>query len=452
MAAALVAVLAPLALDAAPHAAAGTAAGWTVSRLPLAPHAAYSFSEPGVAAGAGGLLVANACTANSGSPSTFWRSTDFGRTWSAGFPVGSSAIGCGDSDAAVGGHGWVYSLTLGTGVSVYRSPDGGRHWHGPASFPPPHGADQPDRPWLVVPPHHPGQVLMFNSEVGGNIVMWRSTDHAATFAGPTLVTGGLNSQTALALGSRPLVDPGRPSRLSLFYETAGGAAATQPTGVPPGQFPLSQLWVATSDDLGRHWTNTLVLDVATAFGVSQGSLGHLLPASAVDPAGHVFVVVSARLGDSTATHLFLVHSAARGWSRPTQVDRGMPSNVFPAVAATGIGRLAVSWYASSARDFNDPSARWVEKVATTKRVTSAAPAFRRVQLSGARPVHVGAIDSAGAIGNDLGANWALRDFQSVTVDSCGHPHVTWAADYRQHRTYAATTLPFCAPQSPAGRR
>src|SRR3954453_15139079 len=74
-----------------------SARGWQVNRLPVAPHAATSFSEPGVAAGPHGWLVENACTANSGSPSTFWRSLDDGRTWSRGFPIGSSAIGCGDS-------------------------------------------------------------------------------------------------------------------------------------------------------------------------------------------------------------------------------------------------------------------------------------------------------------------------------------------------------------------
>jgi hypothetical protein len=43
-------------------------------------------------------------------------------------------------------------------------------------------------------------------------------------------------------------------------------------------------------------------------------------------------------------------------------------------------------------------------------------------------VHVGGIDTAGAIGSDLGANWGLRDFQSIALDACGRPHLAWAKD------------------------
>src|SRR4051812_34947556 len=58
--------------------------GWTVSVLP-AGASASSFSEPGIAAGHGGTLVANACTANSGSQATWWHSRDYGANWSKGF-------------------------------------------------------------------------------------------------------------------------------------------------------------------------------------------------------------------------------------------------------------------------------------------------------------------------------------------------------------------------------
>lgn len=423
------------------YAAAATAQprgdGWRVTTLPVAPHAPSSYSEPGIATGPDGALVANACTANAGGPSTFWLSRDDGRTWSTGFPVGTSSIGCGDSDAVFGSDGYLYSLTLGTGVSVYASRDG-KHWT-EASFPPPHGEDQPDRPWLVTLPQDPSTVLMFNSEGGGNVVEWRSTDHAKTFTGPIAVTGGDNSEAALTLGSRPLVDPRNNQRLHMFYETVGAAALEQSLG--SSQFPLSQLWEASSSDGGRTWTNTQVMDVTKAFGVGTGSLGHLLPATAVDARGTLYAVVAARLGDSTATHLYLLHSAqGGGWSAPVRLDRGAPSNVFPAVAVGAPGDVFVSWYTSPAADFNDSDARWFEEYAESTDGLAAHPVFAQQRLGDAVPVHVGAIDNMGAVGNDLGQNWGLRDFQSIVVDACGRPHVVWARDYRGTMTFTATTF------------
>ena len=425
--------------------ASGAAAGdvgdrWRVSVLPVQVHGQSSYSEPGIAVGPHHVLIANACTANAGGPSTFWLSRNDGRSWTTGFPVGTSAIGCGDSDAVVGSDGWFYSLTLGTGVDVYRSPDG-QHWQGPASFPPPHGSDQPDRPWLVTFPRHPGRVLMVNSEVGGNVIAWRSTDHAKTFTGPVPVTGGTNGEAALLLGSRPLVDPHDDATVHMFYETVGAAALSQSVGASgPSQFPLSQLWEATSRDGGRSWSNTEVLDVTTAFGVDAGSIGHLLPATAIDRDGTIYVVLSVRLGDSGATHLYLIRSTARGsWTTPVRVDRGAPSNVFPAVAVSAPGHVFVSWYSSPAADFDANDARWFESVAMTTDALSTHPRFVQRRLGGDVPVHVGPIDNMGNVGSELGQNWGLRDFQSIVVDACGHPHVTWARDYKGARTYTATT-------------
>lgn len=418
-------------------------AGWRISALRLPGHGGSSFSEPGIAVGPHGTMMGNACTANSGRPATFWRSDDRGRTWSRGFPIGGSAIGCGDADAAIGSDGYHYALILGTGVDVYRSRHG-KTWHGPASFPPPHGADQPDRPWLVTVPRHPAEVLMFNSEGGGNIVEWRSTDHARTFTGPIPVSSGANSQAALTLGSRPLVTRRHPERLRLFYETAGPAGSAGPLqSGGPSQFPLTQLWEAGSRDGGRTWRSRMVLDVTTTFGVNHGTIGHLLPATAVDPAGHAYVVLSVQLGTGTRTHLYFLHSTRRGWSKPFRIDRGTPSNVLPALAVWRRGRVFVSWYASSDPNFDDAQARWSEAFATSYDGRSRHPRFRQVTLSGSTPVHVGAVENAGAVGSDLGQNWALRDFQSLAVDRCGHPHVTWASDYRSERTYAATTAIAC---------
>src|SRR5205807_1224879 len=156
--------------------------------------------------------------------------------------------------------------------------------------------DQPDRPWLTVDPRHPADVDVVNSEGGGNIVIWRSTDHGATFAGPTTVTSGPNSQAALALSSRPLFDPTDDRRMLMLYETASpaGVAASQ-TGSPPYEFPMTQIWLAETRDAGLTWTNHLVLDTsALPDPTTHGTVAHLLVASAIDHSGNLFAAFSLR--------------------------------------------------------------------------------------------------------------------------------------------------------------
>src|SRR5207302_3536447 len=100
-----------------------------------------------------------------------------GRQWPKGRDLDTTGASTGDADAAIGTDGFLYALNLGYNpnppgqpanptVLVFRSSQG-RHWLGPASFPSPHGADQPDRPWLAVDPGRPARVEVFNSEVGG---------------------------------------------------------------------------------------------------------------------------------------------------------------------------------------------------------------------------------------------------------------------------------------------
>ncbi len=235
----------------------------------------------------------------------------------------------------------------------------------------------------------------------------------------------------------------------MFYATAtaSGLRAPDPSSYRPYEFPLSQLWLAGSTDAGRTWTNRMVLDVSRDFGTpgQSGSIAHLLPAAAVDHAGNVYVVLSVRTDPSPQTHLFVLHSTDRGstWTRPSRVDAGSGSNVMPAVAAGPDGALFVSWYGSPAADFRDPAASWTEMFAQGANPLAAVPAFASGPVGGPNPVHLGGIDTAGAVGSDVGANWGLRDFQGITVDSCGRPHLAWAVDHGGNRTVTATTTAEC---------
>jgi hypothetical protein len=431
---------------------------WTVVTLP-APVATggvpASFAEPGIVIGADGTALVDAASANTGAPPAFWLSHDAAATWGPGHDVDASGASTGDADAAIGSDGWMYALNLGyttspppaqpsnPTVQVYSSRDGAQ-WSGPATFPPPHGVDQPDRPWLAVDPRHPADVDVVNSEVGGNIVMWRSTDHGATFAGPTPVTGGANGQAALALSSRPLFDPSADGRLFMLYETTSTAAGVlDPSGY---EFPMTQVWLAESTDSGSSWTNTLVLDAsALPDPAMDGTVAHLLVASAIDPSGNLFTAFALRPSAGTATHVEVIHSTDHGqsWSSPVQVAAATASNVMPALAAGAGGSIDISWYGSPAADFRDTSARWSEMFAESSNALSAQPSFTVSQVTGVQPVHVGALDTAGAVGSDAGANWGLRDFQSLALDACGQPHPVWADDVGHVTQTAASGAVAC---------
>ncbi len=444
----------------APVTAAGRAAPsfrWSTTTLPVpagAPPA--SFAEPGIVFGRGRTAIVSAAQANAGVPPTWWISRDDGRTWATGRDLDPTAAFTGDADAAIGPDGHLYVLNLGYAdppeepfsprVQVFASPDG-KTWHGPAAFPPPHGTDQPDRPWLVADPRHPGSVFMFNSEGIGNVVVWRSADHARTFSGPTLVTG-LEHVASLALTSRPLIDPVRRDRLYLLYATGAlsdlaGVPSPQ-AGQPAREFPLPQLWLATSEDAGRTWTNHLALDVVEAFGPSArgGSLAHVLPALAIDRAGTLYSAFSLRLGTGTETHIYLTHSRDGGasWSAPARIDApGTGSNVMPALVAGGPGRVALSWYGSASPDFTSEDAMWAEMFAQVVNAATDHPVIRRSRVSGARPVHTGGINAAGNLGSRL-YDWSLRDFQSIAIDRCGMAHLVWGDDARGGSTVTARQI------------
>ena len=444
---------------------------WRVETLPPPPGGApFSSAEPGLAIGPDGTAIVDAASANSGAPPTFWILHQGRGAWDRGRDVDSTGASTGDADVAAGADGFLYALNLGYNpnppgqpanptVMVYRSRDG-RSWLGPASFPIPHGLDQPDRPWLIVDPHHPSTVDVVNSEGGGNVVIWRSADHGASFAGPYPVSGGANSQAALALGSRPLFDPIQDGRIFMLYETAApaGVLAAAMAGTPVYEFPMTQLWLAMSTDSGLTWNNRLVLDTTTLPAPRQGAtLAHLLVASAIDPAGTLYAAVSLRDPGATQTELDLVHSVDHGatWSPPVHVDAPTASNLMPALVVSPDGVLYLSWYGSAATDFRAASATWVEMFAEMREPLAPHPQVAVGRVSGDTPVHVGGIDTAGTVGSDLGANWGLRDLQSIAVDRSGSPHPVWADDNGTQATQTGVlqsgddAVPPARPSTPA---
>ena len=146
------------------------------------------------------------------------------------------------------------------------------------------------------------------------------------------------------------------------------------------------------------------------------------------------------MGDSTETHIQLIHSLDRGlhWSKPVRVDSGdLRSNVMPALAVGAMGGADLSWYGSPSPDFTDSRAEWVEEFAQTSNGLSTTPIFTQTQVSEGGPVHIGSVDSSGNPGSNL-YDWDLRDFQAIAIDGCGTAHLVWTDDTGPGATAVAT--------------
>ena len=132
------------------------------------------------------------------------------------------------------------------------------------------------------------------------------------------------------------------------------------------------------------------------------------------------------------------------------VKSATPSNVMPALAVTQ-NDAYLSWYGSPSQDFSSANAKWYEMFADVSHPSAGSAWIKQLIQLSAAPVHIGGIDSAGALATDpgnlspsLGANWGLRDFQSIAVDRCGRPHPIWAVDIGHGATQTAVPTGRCA--------
>jgi hypothetical protein len=116
---------------------------------------------------------------------------------------------------------------------------------------------------------------------------------------------------------------------------------------------------------------------------------------------------------------------------------------MPALAVNGKGVAFLSWYGSHAADYRQANAAWREMFARVAEPLAVHPRVAVNRVGGTQPVHAGGIDTAGTAGSDLGANWALRDFQSIVVGPCGQPRLVWADDYHQRATLTAAPSSTC---------
>jgi hypothetical protein len=460
-----------------------TSPGFTTLTLPdpkpsggAAGQLTSQFGEPGIYVNKHGYGIVNTF-----GP-TVWITKNAGRSFSKATDVLAKDTYCqsgyaGDADAVVGADNTFYAdnLCLGTlGIVNNESftnktgKSGG--WSAPAL-----AGGESDRQWYVLDPKHPKTLYVsFHSFGGPDINVFKSTDGGKTFSCPetgvpvTAATSTVDcpvtatskstipvNTTYLDTGlgnvtTRPMIDPHHPDWIYVPYADtrAAHAASALPTRTDSD---LTRFRMAVSRDGGKTWAANTdptgqgsivdtesgkyfpVTNTSATDGTNDSTLAHIFIGASIDKAGNLYILFSLRMGKQTPTHLYLMTSTTHGrtWSRPHRVDsNGLGSNVFPAIVAGSRGRVAMTWYGSKAKDFNDTTAQWSEMYAESVNALAKHPVFTQSRMSSANtPVHAADICQAGTLCAVTGGNRNLADYQSVTVSPCGFAVAVYTDDH-----------------------
>lgn len=371
--------------------------------------------------------------------SWLWRSKDGGATWDTlrgprdvvplelptPFFSDGRAFFSGDADTATSPDGWVYytdwwfapPYVVGANFNVEASGDGGETWQS-APITTLDGLTGVDRQWLVGGPegrvwlvyayYHPAANTVSDllnvyprGDYTMSIQMVRSRDHGATWSEPISVVGPQHGHEVLH--GKPFLLPG--GELAMPYIDTSNDYLTDPGLVR----------VALSRDNGTTWAHRTVAEVR------EQSESVWPVEGAVDDAGNVYVVWSARVGENLSLLLASTPDLGATWRGPWPVSAdGL--HALPWVAARGDGEVAVGWYGADAR--GDPqqveeSTAWWPLAATSK------DGGRTWSLGKAstEPVKTGPFCPLGARCRD---NRELLDYVSVAYDPAGRLHYAFA--------------------------
>jgi hypothetical protein len=445
------------------------------------------YGEPGIWINRNGYGIVNTF-----GP-TVWITKDGGKTFSKPYDILQNDEYCqskyaGDADGIVGIDNTFYAdnLCLGTDGVVNNESftntsggdpgPGGANW-GPARL----AGGLSDRQWYVVDPKDPKVLyLSFHGFFTPNINVFKSTDRGASFFCPitgvpvTEATSTVDCPVTLTANSplpvnttyldtgagnvttRPMIDPTDPQTIYVPYADTVAAHALN-SSPSRTDSDLTRFRMAVSHDGGASWTaNTDETGQGVIFdsedgkyfpitntdpvdGTLDSTIAHIFIGATIDTKGNLYILYSLRLGGQTPTHLYMMSSTDKGktWSRPHQVDSaGLDSNVFPTIVAGDPGRIAMAWYGSKSKDFNDTKSLWSEMFAESVNALDAHPVFTQSRIStGKTPVHAAEICQAGTFciftGDPTagGGNRNLADFQTVAVDPCGHAVVVYTDDH-----------------------
>ncbi len=346
-----------------------------------------------------------------------WASHDGGRSFPINRNIGSAAGG-GDSDVEVGSDHTVYVADLeAAGAAICTSTDGGRSFRsGPGGcegLPFDQAGPENDRQWLSRGAD--GSIyLSYHDLAAGYPLIFRSTDHAATFSscGSILDPRSSAGQNYTPSGGTLVAKPAVGRDGTLYVEV------TEPDRVsPPIGATLNHLFIATARTCGPAtvWENHQIYTDPGA------DLGKIFNAVAIDSGGVLYVVAAGHTkSDQATTKVWLFRSRDRGatWSKPIAVNPPtLKANVLPAVAG-GLrgGQVAIGWFGTSTSgDPNGPTNQWRYYVATSH---DSGASFRYATVT-PTVIHYGDICTqgifCGLVPGEPG-NRNLADFSSIAVN------------------------------------
>lgn len=371
---ALVAVaLAAAALPAATQSAAGATPARHFARpvhVDVSP--ANATGEPSIAVGrdgteyivapdGAGLRTPNALGAGGSGGSLIWRSQNRGKSWvflgNYDLPTGG-----GDTDVAVTPNGTVVASGLSSVAcaTVAVSKDKAQSWRadplaGCATFP-----LMNDRQWTAVDGNNTVYTVIGNV-VQGEIDLVRATPSAVGVTPTTtmqLYTGGDYEWPGT------IAVDGRNGTAYVGWNTTGAPDDCDGTSGASCS-PVS----ASSQTPDRIYVSVVPRGATSAPTPRLVASRHFdsydsFVADAVDSAGTVYVVWSERHPAQRETWIMLSTSrnGGRSWSSPQRVNRVPATTTYPWVTAGDGGRIAISYYGTSAHGYSPqtvaPSATW----------------------------------------------------------------------------------------------
>lgn len=265
----------------------------------------------------------------------------------------------------------------------------------------------------------------------GNIV----TDYAHPVAGAFY--------PAAPVGSGEQIHP-------LYAIFAGTASATETamSQAPNATYDyLDTLYLATSRDGGRTWTDSTIFSVPAA---SHRELDLVFPVIATDSAGNLYAAYS------DGFKISYVSSTSRGarWSTPFQINadnRGSSpdpgrADLFPWLVGGSPGKVDVVWYHGQGGDtsaYRNPGTNdavhgttvWTVSFAQLFNATATDPAGAarpavQADNEAITPVlHKGSVCNNGTVCGITGpGDRTLLDFFQVAIDSAGRANIAYASD------------------------